>query len=186
MRRLRLLVTSAVVSVFAALGIVASAEAANDYILEINGVQGESGDAKMPNAVTPLSYSWGASHAGRNGVPRLGDFSITKRVDFASPQLFQRLVQAQQIPSMELHVRNAGGDQQTFLRYCFQNVVVSSIQHAGNPADIRPAENVTFRYTAVTERYFRQNPDGSLGTSVFAGWNATTGQLITTYPDPCG
>lgn len=31
-----------------------------------------------------------------------------------------------------------------------------------------------------------QRPNGSLGASVFAGWNAVNNQLIATYPNPCG
>jgi type VI secretion system secreted protein Hcp len=192
MRRFRLLMTSTVASVFAAFGVVASAEAA-DYFLEINGVPGESQDAKQAKSVDVLSYTWGASRTptppgGGGGAarPELKQLTIEKRVDVTSPPLFRRLAAGQVIPHMELIGRKAGAAQQIFLRYCFQQVQVTSIQHSDAAGSTLPTENVSFFYAAVSEQYTRQNPDGSIGQTVFAGWNATSGTLITTYPAPCG
>jgi type VI secretion system secreted protein Hcp len=175
---------SAVASVFAAFGVVAPAEAAVDYFLEVNGVQGESQDAKFAKSIDIESYAWGASN-GRKGVT-LQDLSITKRLDLASPPLFQRLVQGTSIPSMELIGRKAGETQQIFLRFCFQDVQVSSVSQGGGTGGDNPSEHVTFGYTSVSEQYTAGNPDGKTGTTVFAGWNSSTGDLIGTYPNPCG
>jgi type VI secretion system secreted protein Hcp len=192
MRRFRLLVTSAVASVFAAFGVVASAEAA-DYFLEINGIPGESTDAKHAKSIDVLSYSWGATRTptqpggGASGRPNLGELHIQKRVDVASPLLFRRLAAGESINSIELIGRKAGATQLDFLRYCFQNVQVTSIQHsdaAGGSAV--PSESVSFFYLVFSEQYSRQNPDGSLGGTVFSGWNSTTGKLINAYPANCG
>ena len=185
MRRFRLLVLSAVASVFAAFGVVAPAEAAVDYFLEVNGVPGESQDAKMAKAIDVLSYSWSASQsADKKSGPRLGDLVITHRVDLASPPLFQRLVTNSTIPSAELIARKAGEDQFIFLRFCFQNVQVTSIQQAAG--DEAPTEKVSFAYAAVSEQYTQQDNTGGIGQTVFAGWNATQGALIQTYPASCG
>ena len=187
MRRMRLLAVSVIASVFAALGVVAPAEAAVDYFLEVDGVAGESRDAKEAKAIDVLSYSWGASIGGADKKgPRLQDLSFTHRLDAASPVLFQRLVQGTVIPSAELIGRRAGAEQIIFLRWCFQDVQVSSISQAGNSAGDGPNENVTLAYGSASEQYTRQNADGSAGGTVFAGWNATQGALITTYPNPCG
>ena len=185
MRRFRLLVTSAVVSIFAALGVVAPAEAAVDYFLEVNGVAGESQDAKQAKSIDIESFSWGASVSDKKGSVSLQDLSITKKVDLASPALFQRLVQGTTIPSVELIARKAGEFQFIFLRYCLQDVQVTSQQQAGHGGDTT-TENVTFRYGSFSQQYTSQGSDGKSGQTVFAGWNATTGDLIATYPDPCG
>jgi type VI protein secretion system component Hcp len=63
---------------------------------------------------------------------------------------------------------------------------VSSISHGGGAGDPVPTENVSCSYGAVSEQYSQQGPRGGLGDTVFAGWNATTGQLIAAYPNPCG
>jgi type VI secretion system secreted protein Hcp len=186
--RFRLLVTSAVVSIFAALGVVAPAEAAVDYFLEVNGVPGESQDAKFAKSIDVEAYSWGASANGDRKASKvnLQAMSISKRVDVASPALFQRLVQGTTIPSVELVARKAGETQLVFLRYCLQDVQVTSIQQSGSGGADSSQENVTFAYGAFSQQYTPQDAKGSGGPSVFAGWNATTGDLIATYPNPCG
>jgi type VI secretion system secreted protein Hcp len=192
MRRPRLLVRSAILSVFAAFGVVAPAEAA-DYFLEINGIAGETQDAKQAKSVDVLSYQWGVTAAppvsggGAAGRPQLKELTIQKRVDVASPTLFRRLAAGQTIQSMELIGRKSGATQVIFLRYCFQQVHVTSINHSDSTGSgPAPTENITFHYNAVSEQYTRQNPDGSLGGTVFAGWNATSGTLISSYPTVCG
>jgi type VI secretion system secreted protein Hcp len=186
LRRFRLLILSAVASVFAAFGVVAPAEAAVDYFLEVNGVVGESQDAKQAKSIDVQSFSWGAFN-DKKGT-RLGDFNFLHNVDLASPPLFQRLVTGTTIPSAELIGRKAGETQFTFLRLCFENVQVNSIQQSGSSGGgDAPTESVSFSYGSVSEQYTQQSADGkSTGNTVFAGWNATQGALIQTYPANCG
>ena len=104
-----------------------------------------------------------------------------------SPPLFRRLVTGQVIPSVELVGRKPGTNPQVFLRFCFQNVQVTSIQQSDSAgATVPPKESSLFFYGSVSEQYFRQNPDGTIAPGVFAGWNSTNGTLITTYPATCG
>ena len=184
MRRLRLLVTGTVVSIFAAFGVVPTAQAAVDYFLEIDGVEGESQDAKLFKSVEIEAFSWGAS-SGEKKVA-LQDLSVSKFVDLASPQLFQRLVQGTTIPSVELIGLTSGEVQTVFLRYCLQNVRVSSQSQSGNRGGDSARENVTFAYGSFTQQYTRLDAKGGAADTVFAGWNTTTGQLIGAYPANCG
>jgi type VI secretion system secreted protein Hcp len=188
LRRIRLLVTSAIVSIFAALGVVAPAEAAVDYFLEVNGVPGESHDSKFAKSIDVFSYSWaGSANSEKKGNKvNLSDLNVSKRVDVASPALFQRLVQGTTIPSVELIGRKAGESQLVFLRYCLQDVRVTSIQQSGSSGEDFSQENVSFGYAAFSQQYTPQDAKGGGLPSVFAGWNSTTGDLIATYPDPCG
>ena len=175
-------------SIFAALGVVAPAEAAVDYFLEVNGVPGESTDAKQAKSIEIESVSWGASAVAdkKGGGVSLHDLSVTKSVDLASPRLFERLVQGTTIPSVELIARRAGETQLIFLRYCLEDVQVTSQQQSGDSGEDTASEKVTFSYGSFSQQYTRQFADGKAGETVFAGWNATTGQLIATYPDNCG
>jgi type VI secretion system secreted protein Hcp len=193
MRRPRLPVRAVVLSVFAAFGVAAPAEGA-DYFLEINGIPGESQDAKQAKSVEVISYAWGVSRppttsstGGSGGKPTLKELTINKRVDVASPTLFRRLAAGQIISSMELIGRKSGATPVIFLRYCFQNVQVTSIEHTGaDGAEPAPSEKVTFFYVSVSEQYTRHNADGTIAQTVFAGWNSSTGVLISTYPTTCG
>jgi type VI secretion system secreted protein Hcp len=184
LRRLRLLATTAAASILAVLGVAPSAEAQVDYFLEINGIPGESQDSKHLKTVEVESWSWGATRAPSESRPTLQAFNVAKEVDLASPPLYQRMASREVIPSMELIARRAGGKQMAYLHYCFQTVLVSSIQTSASSSE--PNESVSFEYDTFTERYAPLRADGSLGPSVFSGWNATTGDLMTTYPNPCG
>lgn len=183
MRRLSLLVTITAVTILA---VVPPANAAVDYFLEIDGIPGESQDAQQADSVDVLSFSWGATNSRGRGRTQLQDLQILKNVDVASPVLFQRLAQGTQISSMELLGRRAGGSSKPFLHYCFQGVQVASIQQADTRDSATPTESVSFSYNAVSEQYAPQNANGSVGSSVFAGWNAVTNQLIASYPSLCG
>jgi type VI protein secretion system component Hcp len=95
-------------------------------------------------------------------------------------------VQGTTIPSVELIGRKAGESQLVFLRYCLQDVRVTSIQQSGSSGEDFSQENVSFGYAAFSQQYTPQDAKGGGLPSVFAGWNSTTGDLIATYPDPCG
>ena len=80
LRRFRLLITGAVVSVFAAFGIVAPAEAAVDYFLEVSGVPGESQDAKQAKTIDVESSPGAHRQRRQEGRPvSLRDLSVTNR-----------------------------------------------------------------------------------------------------------
>lgn len=178
-------VTATIVAIAASLVLVSPASAAAvDYFLQVEGVPGESTDAQFKDNIDVRSFSWGASRSADKKSVNLETFRVTKKVDLASPRLFERLAQGTTIPSVELIARKAGEAQLVFLKYCFQNVQVASIQDAGSGDTVD--EEVGFSYGAVSESYTQQKPDGTAGNTVFAGWNATTGKLITSYPDPCG
>lgn len=188
MRAFRLLAAGVVASAVAAFGLAASADAAVDYFLEVDGVQGESQDAREANSIDLVSYSWGAAGgaADKKIAPRLLDFNFVHRVDAASPVLFQRLVQGTTVPSAELIARKAGTAPLDFLRLCLQDVRVSSIQQSGHAGGDVPTEQVSLSYGSVSQQYTKQAADGSADGTVFAGWNATQGALINAYPSPCG
>ena len=146
-------------SIFAALGVVAPAEAAVDYFLEVNGVPGESHDSKFAKSIDVQSYTWGASanNEKKGNKVNLSDLNVSKNVDVGVPALL--------LPGRARHVDPALG-------------LVWWRRRRGRERLVRLCGGVA----AVTP----QDAKGSGGPSVFAGWNATTGDLIATYPDPCG
>ena len=60
---------------------------ASDYLLELDGIKGESRDRRHPSSIEISSWSWGASNAGSTGGGSGGgtgkvvfqDFHFTKR-----------------------------------------------------------------------------------------------------------
>lgn len=113
-----------------------------DYYLKLDGIDGESTDAKCRGCIDIESFSWGASNpttsaGGNNGgsggtKPTFSDMSFSSKVSKASPDLTQAAATGQHIKEAKLTCRKAGGDQQEYLTYTLENVLVSSYSSTGN------------------------------------------------------
>jgi type VI secretion system secreted protein Hcp len=68
---------------------------ASDYLLEIDGIKGESRDDKHKDAIDVMSFSWGASNPGSfatgggggAGKVSFSDISFMSQVNKSSPEL---------------------------------------------------------------------------------------------------
>jgi type VI secretion system secreted protein Hcp len=185
MRRSSLIMCSTLVFLVAAFALAPAAQAAEDYFLQINNalgqappIKGESRDVAFRDAIELRSFSWGAknpvtigSATGGAGVGKasLGELTVQKGIDSATPGLFQRLVTGTHDTSMLLTVRRAGQNPFVYLQYTFCNVFVSSVNHSGDGDATQ--ETVTFAYGAVRQRYTPQSPTGVALVPIEFGWN---------------
>jgi type VI secretion system secreted protein Hcp len=105
-------------------------------------------------------------------------FSITRKIDRASPVLFDRCCGGQAFQQVILALRKATGvgasgntmsSGQVFLRFDFKLVGVKTISWQHD--DESPKETVTFAYGGLLVRYLQQNPDGSFAGQYVGGWN---------------
>ena len=136
--------------------------AAVDYFLKIDGVDGESTDAKCRECIHIESFSWGTTNPSATGAHGAGggggagkvsvhDISITKMNDKSSPDLMQAAASGQHIKEAKLTCRKAGGDQQEYLTYTLENVLVSSYSTSGQGSSSgRPMESLSLNFTKVT------------------------------------
>jgi type VI secretion system secreted protein Hcp len=159
------------------------AAAANDMFLKIDGIQGESADAKHKGEIDVLSWSWGES-AGtaktkRGPLPAacIQDLSLTKLVDSATPALIVNTMTGQVAQTAVLVVRKAGKEPLEFLTFTMKNVRITSYQTGGtSQGDSALTENVVLNFEALEGQYVRQKPDGSADTpipfQIFAGNSA--------------
>ncbi|MGA7990142.1 MAG: type VI secretion system tube protein Hcp [Thermoanaerobaculia bacterium] len=118
-----------------------SASAAVDAFLKIDGVQGESLDAKHPGWIEVSSFQLvqlrdsarvgGAKTRVGAGKVSVHDINITKSTDKASPALMKFCATGKHIPSATLSVRKAGGTQQDYLVITLKDVFLSSYQTSG-------------------------------------------------------
>jgi type VI secretion system secreted protein Hcp len=154
--------------------------AAVDYFLKIDGIEGESRDAKHNNEIDLVSWSWGESRSGtrasggRGGAGKVAmqDFQFVMHVNKASPNLLLACASGQHIKSAVLTCRKSGQEQQEFLKYTFSDVLISSYQTGGSSsADVVPLDQVSLSFATIEIEYREQKPDGSLGGSVKAGWD---------------
>jgi type VI secretion system secreted protein Hcp len=117
----------------------------------------------------------GSSGSGAGaGKVTFNPFSITRKIDKASPLLFQMACSGTPFETVVLALANSAGGANPaagliFLRFDFKLVAVKTISwsyDAGSPKEV-----VTFEYGGLQVRYSPQNPNGTLAAPIQNGWN---------------
>lgn len=156
-----------------------------DCFLQIQGIKGDSADAKHKGWIEVEAYSHRISqavggHASAQGVHTGGradhdDFTIEKRLDSATPILAQYCCTAKHIPEASMELCRAMGDKTIFMVYKFKDLIVSSCSPAGSTVseDPLPLEEISFRYGQITWEYTPTDitGGGKTGAAVRAGWS---------------
>jgi len=154
--------------------------AAVDYFLKLDGVPGESMDAKHKDEIHITSCSFGATQhgtmafggGGGAGKVQMQDFHFTKNVDKASPLLMQKCATGEHIKNAVLTLRKAGKDQQDYCKVTFEDVLVSSYQLSGDAnANSLPVDSISLNFAVIKEEYKVQNADGTLGATFKGGYD---------------
>jgi type VI secretion system secreted protein Hcp len=151
-----------------------------DMFLKLDGIDGESTDAKHKGEIEIESFSWGASNPGSaahgggggSGKVSMQDFHFTTRVSRASPQLFLACASGEHIRSALFTVRKAGAEQAEFLKVTMSDLLISSWQQAGASGDADvPTDQVSINFSKISMEYRMQDAKGALGDAVSAGWD---------------
>lgn len=156
-----------------------------DAFLKIDGVDGESTDAKHRGEINVINWSFGESQSGAGtrstGVPRTAeranfqDFKFTMRTNKASPKLFQNCAEGKHLKEALLTVRRAGKEQQDFLQVWLSEVMVSSFVNLGSSGTTtEPVEEIMLNFAKIKISYKPQKADGTLGSPEVAGWDLTS------------
>jgi type VI secretion system secreted protein Hcp len=154
--------------------------AASDYLLEIDGIKGESADKKHKDTIDIESFSWGVSQQGTHssgggggaGKVSFSDITVTKLIDKSSPLLFKRVATGQHIKKAVLFVRKAGGQQQEYMKITLEDVLVSSYKTApSKSSDSVPLEQVSLNFSKIEFSYAPLKPDGSLGAPLISTYD---------------
>jgi type VI secretion system secreted protein Hcp len=151
-----------------------------DAFLKIEGIKGESVDAKHKDEIVLESFSWGVSNSGAGYAGSAGratgksapsDFSVVKKVDKSSPDLFAACASGKHTGTMQVTIRKAGGEPLEYLVYKFSEVMVSSYQAGGSSGGDLPVETVSFNYSKVEISYVPQDKTGKGMSPVGTGWD---------------
>jgi len=153
--------------------------AAVDYFLKIDGIKGESQDAKHAGEIELQSWSWGETNSGSfaqsagggAGKVVMQDFHFVMTSNTASPKLFQACASGEHIANAVLTCRKAGKDQQEFLIIKFADLLISSYQTGGSQGDVIPTDQISFNFAGIEIDYKEQKADGSLGPAIHGGWD---------------
>jgi type VI secretion system secreted protein Hcp len=158
-----------------------------DYFLKIDGIDGESQDAKHKNEIEIMSWSWGENQSGSfaagggggAGKVSMHDFAFQKIVDKASPKLMLACAGGDHIKQATLTCRKAGKDQQEYLVVKFSDILVSSYQTGGHgEGDVRPLDSISLNFAKIEFDYKEQKADGTLGGSIKTGWDLKANKKV--------
>jgi type VI secretion system secreted protein Hcp len=148
-----------------------------DYYLKIDGVDGESTARGFEGWIEIESFYWGATQTavvggggGGAGKVVVSDFTLVKRVDKASPRLFQACVTGLHASSAVLAAKR-GDTNATYLKYQLTDVLVSSFRDAGTAGE-PPLEEISLNFTRIEFSYAPTLPSGQLGQPITATYDA--------------
>ena len=151
-----------------------------DYFLKMDGIKGESNDAKHKEEIELESWSWGVTQSGTSakgsgsgaGKAVAQDLHFIKKHDQASPVLFASCATGKHFPNAVLTARKAGGEQQEYLTIKMSDLLVSSYQVGGSQGgDVVPTDQVSLNFSKIEFIYKPQKPDGTLGADVKQGYD---------------
>jgi type VI secretion system secreted protein Hcp len=137
---------------------------ASDYLLEIEGIKGESSDSKHRDSIEIESFSWGATNSG---VAKTITFSLGKRIDKSSPLLFLACAKGNHIPQAIITCRKSGGDggKNDYYVITLSDILISSYQSgggggAGGTTNTLPTDQISFNYQKIRFEYRRLDETG--------------------------
>jgi type VI secretion system secreted protein Hcp len=150
-----------------------------DAFLKLDGIPGESTDAKHKDEIEILSFSWGVSnsgsvaHGGGGGAGKASfqDFSFASFLQKSSPKIWLACATGEHIKSAVLTLRKAGGETSgiEFYKVTLSDVLVSSFQESGSDGgDDRPFDSFSLNYAKIRTDYTLVNQKGSIGGTTSA------------------
>lgn len=148
---------SLLVALLSSLAFAGSVRAASDYLLEIDGIKGESTDATHRAAIEIESFSWGVSNTssplGGAGKVNLSDFSFMTTLSKASPQIMAQCALGKRIPKAVLYGRKAGETRTEYYKITLTDVIISSYQQSASNGGGRPSESASLSFTSIQVDY---------------------------------
>ncbi len=157
---------------------------ASDYLLEIDGIKGESADHKHKETIEVSSFSWGMSNAGSMGSGGGGgvhkasfqDLHFTTHVNKSSPVLALSCASGKHIVKATLFVRKAGEDPQDYYKIIMEDVFVSSWQSGGSSGGDLPSDQFSLNYAKIEFDYCVQTAKGKLDPPIIFKYDLKAGK----------
>ncbi len=167
--------------------------AASDYLLKLEGIKGESSDARYPGTIEVSSFSWGVSNpasttagGGGTGKASFQDFHFVCNNDKSSPLLMLACAQGNHIPSATLYVRKPSSDPTggeapaEYMEITLTDILVSSFSSnaapPATPGGPRPLPTESFSLNFSKIEYQVKPADGS--AAVKTGWDVKANTKI--------
>ena len=149
-----------------------------DYFLKLDGIPGESTDAKHKDEIDVLAFSWGVSQAGSSGrgvgvsagKAIFEDLLVVARTSKASPKLWQACATGQHLKTAVLVCRKAGKAPLEFLKITLTDVTITSYEIDSSDEEL-PLDQVALAFAKVETEYVSVDPKGKAQPPVTTGWD---------------
>jgi type VI secretion system secreted protein Hcp len=142
----------------------------SQILLMLDGIRGESTNAKYKDAIDISSFSFGAAVTasgpsgggqGNAGKPSYSDFNFMKQVDSASVPLLKNLAKGAMIPSGTIYFLDKSGTPYLVIR--LKKIVVTSVQYSGSSNSDEMTESVSLSAKELVFEYTPSNNNGKPG-----------------------
>ncbi|HXV96397.1 MAG TPA: type VI secretion system tube protein Hcp [Gaiellaceae bacterium] len=155
-----------------------------DTFLKIDGIPGESRDARHKGEVEVLAFSWGVSQAGAaasggggTGKASFDELLVVAATSKASPLLWLACASGKHVKSAVLTCRRAGKAPVDFLKITLTEVLVSSYELDGSDEE-PPLDQIGLTYAKIETQYTPVDAAGKAQAPVKAGWDLKTGKKV--------
>ena len=149
------------------------------YFLQLDGIPGDSVDARHVAWIDVTSYSWGASNSSAvsgsgwsSSKPNISQLSLTTQFGSASPLLFLRTMNGKHVSTAVLQGMTGGDTPRKFLELELKDIAVTSYQSSA--AQDPPSEHFSLAFASIKYTIFLQSATG-VGETISATWNVRTG-----------
>jgi type VI secretion system secreted protein Hcp len=150
-----------------------------DVFMKVDGILGESPDAKHKDEIELESFSFGVTNAtsapggggGGEGRSEFSSFRFEKLYDASSPELFHAVASGEHFKSAVVTFRRRGAEQQEFLTYKFEDLVFNHYEQGGSK-EPPLLDDVGLLFRRVTVSYRPTRADGSLGSTITRSWDS--------------
>lgn len=157
----------------AAAAAAAPAPALADIFLFLDGIEGESLDAKHKDQIDILSYSQSfrnvtSTIGGGAGTGKVtcGDITLLKNIDKSSPQLIQAVTKGTHIAKGVLTFQTTGKTQAAYYTVTLTDILISSIDQSDQSDLAKIVERTTLTPAVFEFEYRAQKADGSLDAGI--------------------
>ncbi len=115
-----------------------------------------------------------------SGKPHVGEFTVTKFVDGATPVLNEYCCAGKEVPEVKITcARNAGDDAgavMPLIIYTLSNAIISNVSVSGG-AGGKPVETLSFNFVKIKWEVTSQKSDGSKEGTAATTWDLAANKL---------
>ncbi len=145
---------------------------AADLFLKIEGIEGESQDAKHKKEIELMSWglhesnpgSFKQGSGGGTGGVTMEDFTFSKTMDAASANLFLFCASGKHIKEVVFSARKSGGGEspEDYLNITLNECLISNYSTGGGAGGGVPTESFSIDFAKIKVQYKQQQKDGTM------------------------